>query len=176
MAGLDDILKMLPIDQIAAKLGVDNDTAAAAVQQGGAAILTGLQQNASTADGSAAITAALGKHADAAPVQDVAAVNTAEGGKILQHVFGDKEQEVTSTLNQSEHTAGIDFSKLLPMLAPVVMGMLAKGTSGNTSAAAAPEASSGGLGGLLGGLLGGGNKSSGGGLDIGGLLGGLLGK
>lgn len=175
MAGLDDILKMLPIDQIASKLSVDPDTAAQAIEQGGGAILSGLQKNASTPEGASAIEAALGKHTGLGSTVDVDAVDENDGQKILTHVFGGKEQEVASALTNEPQTAGIDFGKLLPMLAPVVMGMLA-----NSQAKAAPaQQDSGGfdLGGLIGGLLGGGQgqQSSGGGFDLGGLLGGLLG-
>lgn len=171
MAGLDDILKMLPIDQIAAKLGVDPGTAAAAVEQGGGAILSGLQKNAETPEGASAIEAALGKHAGVGDAVDVDALDTADGEKILGHVFGGREQQVAQSLTEAPQTAGIDFGKLLPMLAPVVMGMLAKNQSGGVASAG----SGGGIGDLIGGLLGGGGQQTGGGFDIGGLLGGLLG-
>jgi hypothetical protein len=171
MAGLDDILKMLPIDQIASRLGVDPDTAAAAVQQGGGAILSGLQRNAASPEGASAIEAALGTHGGLGDSVDVDQIDTTDGGKILGHVFGGREQEVAKALTDEPQTAGIDFGKLLPILAPVVMGMLAKNQGPGASAQAAP--SSGGLGDLLGGLLGG--SSSGGGIDVSGMLGGLLG-
>jgi len=182
MAGLDDILKMLPIEQIAAKLGVDPDTAAQAVQEGGGAILSGLRQNASTPAGASAIEAALGKHTGLGDRVDLDRVDTADGGKILQHVFGGKEQEVARALTDEPKTAGIDFGALLPMLAPIVMGLLAKNKTAATSSAApgqtAPAgAASGGIGDLLGGLLGGGGSSAsaGGGFDLSSVLGGLLG-
>lgn len=174
MAGLDDILKMLPIDQIAAKLGVDTATAQAAVEQGGGAILSGLQKNAESPEGASAIEAALGKHAGDGGTVDVDAVDTADGEKILSHVFGGQEQQVAKSLTEAPQTAGIDFGALLPMLAPVVMGMLAKNQSGGGASA---PAAGGGIGDLIGGFLGGGAQQggSGGGFDIGGLLGGLLG-
>ncbi len=175
MAGLDDILKMLPIDQIASKLGVDPDTAAQAVQQGGGAILSGLQRNAATPEGSSAIEAALGKHTGLGDTVDVDQIDTIDGGKILQHVFGGKEQEVARALTDEPQTAGIDFGALLPMLAPIVMGLLAK----KQAPTQAPPSGglSGGLGGGLGDMLGGllGGSSSGGSLDLGSVLGGLLG-
>lgn len=167
MPGLDDILKMLPIDQIASKLGVDAGTAQSAIEQGGSAILNGLQTNASTPEGSAAIESALGAHAGAPGTFNIDDIDTADGGKILSHVFGGREQEVAQTLSDDKQTAGIDFGALLPMLAPVVMGLLAKGRGG-----APAQGQGGGIGDMIGGLLGGGQ---GGGVDIGGLLGGLLG-
>lgn len=179
MAGLEDILKMLPIDDIAAKLGVDPATAQQAVNEGGATILGGLQKNAATNDGAAAIQAALKKHAGPG-ASSLDEVDQADGQKILTHIFGGEKENVEKALTQDKATAGIDFGKLLPMLAPIIMGMLAKG---NTAQQAQPESSGGGisdlLGGLLGGLGGGGNQQSGGGLDLGGLLnglGGLFGK
>ena len=151
----------------------------AAVAEGGGAILTGLQKNASTTEGSAAIEAALGKHADASVPASVDDVDTADGEKILGHVFGGKEQEVAQTLTSDTQTAGIDFGKLLPVLAPIVMGMLAKSQASKTTSASGSSGSSGsgggGIGDLIGGLLGGGSGSGGGGFDIGSLIGGLLG-
>ena len=185
MAGLDDILKQLPIDEIASKFGVDPSVAQQAVQEGGGAILTGLQRNAATPEGSAAIEKALGQHAGKADGKvELDAVDTADGEKILRHVFGDKEQAVAQKLTEEPQTAGIDFGKLLPMLAPIVMQLLAKNQQNQAPAAPQqqPQSSGGGIGDLIGGLLGGGRQQSpqpqqqsGGGIDIGGLLGGLLG-
>lgn len=177
MAGLDDILKAVPIDQLAAQLGVDPQVARQAVEEGGATILSGLQRNAATPDGSAAIEKALGKHAGGGSL-DLDAIDPAEGDKILGHVFGDQKAAVERRLTDEPQTAGIDFGKLLPMLAPIVMGVLAQ-TQGQRSGGATDEQGGGfDVGGLIGGLLGGGGggaQAGGGGLDIGGLLGGLFG-
>ncbi|MDT0156158.1 DUF937 domain-containing protein [Microbacterium sp. ARD32] len=174
---VEEILKHVPIDDIAEKFGVSRDVARQAVQEGSAAIVGGLAKNAETPEGSSAIEGALNRHGGFSGASKVDDVDQADGGKILGHVFGDKKQEVTDSLTKSEKTAGgIDFGKLLPILAPIVMGLIA-GAKGGSSG------SGGGLGGILGGLLGGGSStgsgtqaSSGGGLgDILGGLGGLLG-
>lgn len=169
----DEILKQLPIDDIAERFGVSPDVARQAVQEGGAALLGGLAKNAETEEGSAAIDKALSRHEGFNGVSKVDDVDEADGEKIVKHVFGDKQQEVVNTLTSSEKTAGgIDFGKLLPMIAPIIMGLIAnaKGSSGGAG---------GGLGGLLGGLFGGSQsdqQASGGGLgDILGGLGGLFG-
>jgi hypothetical protein len=183
MAGLDDILKVLPIDQIASRLGVDPDTARKAVQQGGGAILSGLQKNAATPSGASAIEAALSKHTDLSDHVDLDRIDTSDGGKILRHVFGGREQDVAQALTDEPRTANIDFGALLPMLAPVIMGLIAKKTptaSASTAGTAPTPATSsdapgpGGIGDVLGGLIGGGANRSGGGFDLGGLIGGLL--
>lgn len=174
MAGLDDILNSLPIDEIASKLGVDPDTAKKAVAEGGATILGGLQRNAQTPEGSAAIRQALGKHTGMPDTVDVNAVDTEDGQKILGHIFGSQEPEVAQKLTEAPQTAGIDFGKLLPMLAPIVMGLLAKKQPDGQQGAPGQQEGSGGIGDVIGGLLGGGGSGgSGGGIDIGGILGGL---
>jgi hypothetical protein len=175
MTGMDDILKALPIDDIASRLGVDPGQARQAVEEGGATILSGLQRNAQTPDGAAAIEKALGKHGGevAGGRVDLNALDTADGEKILGHIFDGQEQAVAQKLTQEPKTAGIDFGKLLPILAPIIMGVIA---NQQKDKAPTPDAGSegGGLGGLIGGLLGGGGSGSSG-IDIGGLLGGLLG-
>lgn len=180
MAGVDDILKALPIDQIASQLGVDPSEARRAVEEGGATILSGLQANAQTPDGAAAIEKALGQHGSeiSGGRVDLNAVDTTDGQKILGHIFGGQEQAVAQKLTDEPKTAGIDFGKLLPMLAPIVMGLIANSQK-SQAPTQTPAEGGGGIGDLIGGLLGGGAGGSGGGtpggIDIGGLLGGLLG-
>lgn len=192
---INDILKNIPIDDIATKLGVSPDVAAQAVEQAGGALLTGLASNAQSKKGSASIQAALSKHEGFSGASSLNDIDEEDGKKIVQHVFGKNETAVAKTLSDSKETAGgIDFAKLLPILAPIVMGLIANGAKSKKESASEEDSgggigdiiggllgggsSSGGgidLGGMLGGLLGGGGKSSGGGIDLGGMLGGLLG-
>ena len=179
MAGLDDILKALPVDQIADQLGVDPSEAQRAIEEGGATILTGLQRNAQTPEGAAALEKALGKHgSEVSGGVDLNALDTADGQKILGHIFGGQEQAVAAKLTEEPKTAGIDFGKLLPILAPIIMGLIANQQKSKAPTQGA-QSEGGGLGDLIGGLLGGGGSPTGsaspGGIDIGGLLGGLLG-
>ena len=151
---LDDILKQVPVDDIAEKLGVSRDEAKVAIEQGGAVLLGGLAKNAETPEGSAAIQKALQKHEGATGAATVDDVDQADGGKIVAHILGGNEKEVTSKLTESKATPGIDFGKLLPILAPIVMGLIANANKDKKADAGAPE-SGGGIGDLLGGLLGG---------------------
>ncbi|KJL32175.1 DUF937 domain-containing protein [Microbacterium azadirachtae] len=174
---IDEILKQVPIGDIAQKLGVSEDVARQAVQEGGAALLGGLAKNAETEEGSSAIEAALAKHDSFSGAASVDDIDEADGQKIVSHVFGDNADQVAQTLTSDQKTAGIDFGKLLPMLAPIVMGLIANSQKGS-----AGGSGGGGLGDLLGGLFGGGQQqgsgtaSGGGGLgDILGGLGGLFG-
>ncbi|WP_226534183.1 DUF937 domain-containing protein [Microbacterium paraoxydans] len=192
---LDDILAQIPIDDIAQKLGVSRDEAKVAVEQGGAVLLGGLAKNAETDEGSAAIQNALKKHEGGTGAANVDDIDQADGGKIVAHILGSKEKEVTKELTESKATPGIDFGKLLPILAPIVMGLIANANKDKKSETAAGEEGSGGIGDLIGGLLGGsgsgsgsggigdviggllggGNGSGSGGIDLGGILGGLFG-
>jgi len=114
--------------------------------------------NAEDPAGAASPTEALGQHVD----------DAADGEKIVHHVFGDNEGAVVNQLG------GGLVAKVLPLLAPVVMGFLAKSVLGKGGGGGdAARARPGGLGDVLGGLLGAGK---GGGLGgLGDVLGGLLG-
>jgi len=172
---LDDILKQVPIDDIAEKLGVSRDEAKVAVEQGGAVLLGGLAKNAETDEGSAAIQNALKKHVGTAGASKVDDIDQADGDKIVSHILGAKKTEVTKELTESKATPGIDFGKLLPILAPIVMGLIANANKDKTAKADAGAESSGGIGDLIGGILGGGDSGGSGGGGIGDVIGGLLG-
>lgn len=176
MAGLDDILKQIPIADIASKLGVDEKTAQAAVAAGGQTILSGLQKETETAEGKAALSSALTKHAGDKKVASADDVDAVDGGKILGHIFGGEQDQVAARLGASSGAGGIDFGKLLPVLAPIIMNYIANQKSSGEKAASEKDSGGFDLGDLLGGILGGGGSSQGGGFDLGGLLGGLFGK
>jgi hypothetical protein len=132
--------------------------------------------NAEDPAGAASLTEALGQHVDDAADGgvDLGQVDTADGEKIVHHVFGDNEGAVVNQLGGLGGLGGGLVAKVLPLLAPLVMGFLAKsvlgkGGGGGDAASARP----GGLGDVLGGLLGAGE---GGGLGgLGDVFGGLLG-
>ncbi|WP_421743644.1 DUF937 domain-containing protein [Cellulomonas sp.] len=196
MAALDDLTATIPIDQLAAKLGVDTATAQSAVAAALPALLGGIEANAQDPAGAASLSRALGTK-DPALVEggvDLDQVDTDDGAKIVRNVFGANQDQVVAALGSDSRTPDQSIiAKVLPMLAPIVMAFLAKqlsGRSGGTQSAATEGggglgdvlggvlggggSSGGGLGSVLGGMLGGGGGSSGG-IDIGGILGGLLG-
>ncbi|UNK70394.1 DUF937 domain-containing protein [Microbacterium sp. H1-D42] len=189
---LDAILKQVPIDDIAERFGVSQDVARQAVEEGGAALLGGLAKNAETPEGSSAIEQALSRHEGFTGASKVDDIDAADGEKIVKHVFGGKEEEVVNTLTSSEKTAGgIDFGKLLPVLAPIIMGLIANANKGKSAGGGggigdligglfgggggSAQGAGGGIGDILGGLLGGGGQGGSGGGGIGDILGGLLG-
>lgn len=182
---LDTLLSLVPVSEIAQKLGVDEDTAFAAVKQTLPGLVGGMALNASSDDGQQKLAGALGKHTPASGKISLDAIDTEDGKKIVKHVLGDNEDAVAQQLGAK--AGGLDIGNLVPMLlpilAPIVMQFLA-GRVGGGAAAPTQTGSQGGglgdvLGDLLGGLMGGGSaqggsaQSQGGGL--GDILGGLLG-
>jgi hypothetical protein len=177
MASLDDLLSQIPISQIAAKLGVDEATATAAVKSAIPTLVGGLEANAQDPAGAASLESALTQHADPALLTggvDIDQVDAADGEKIVSNVFGDNTNQVISALGDTGGAGGSNLiAKLLPILAPIVLAFVAKQfTGGGAAAPAQAQAGGGGIGDLLGGLLGGGGQSAGG---LGNVLGSLLG-
>ncbi|MFH5207043.1 DUF937 domain-containing protein [Antrihabitans sp. NCIMB 15449] len=185
MASLEDLMSQIPISQIAAQLGVDEQTASNAVKTVVPTLVGGLQANTQDPKGAESLETALNQHGDLLDGGvDIDKVDVADGSKIVSNIFGSTQNQVVSTLGSAPGGVGGDLIKqLLPILAPIVLAYVAKQLTGGGGAAApqaqaqAPAATGGGaLGDLLGGLLkgatsGGGGASGG----LGGVLGGLLG-
>lgn len=177
-SSIDDLLAEIPIDQIAGQLGVDAEQARCAVGGALPALFGGLKANADDPAGAASLAGALSQH-DPGLVEggiDVRQVDTADGEKIVDHVFGASKDQVVAQVSGAAGTDQGILQKLLPILAPIALSFLSKKLGGGQAAApdgsAGGSAAGGGLGDLLGGLLGGGGSSSGG-LDVGGVLGSL---
>src|SRR5689334_17130934 len=181
MADLNALLDQIPIGDIAQQLGIDEDTAEAAVKQVLPGLVGGLAANAKRDDKSAEMLTNTLKHHNKGVVKSVKDVDVADGKKIVKNVFGPNEDAVASKLagasTKSDVTGDI-IKQVLPIVAPIVLSWLASQFLGGKEEAAAPKeepketsSSSGGIGDLLGGLL-----SSPQGQEIAGdLLGGLLG-
>lgn len=188
MTEFDDILRQIPVDQIAGMLGTDRQTAQAAVEAAVPTLLAGMHNNAQASDGAASLESALSQHRDGLMEGgvDASQVDTADGEKIVSHVFGGQQDQVASQLAGTTQPGGVGgdlIKKLLPILAPIVMSYLANKVLGGRGQSSGADGSGGtggsgqaggiDLGGILGGILGGAGGAGGGGL--GDLLGGLLG-
>ncbi len=187
MSEFDELFKQIPISDIAAKLGVDEATASAAVKSALPALVGGLGANAADPAGAASLEKAVSKHGPALVTGGVnlADVDENDGKKIVSNIFGDKQDKVVGALDAKAGGGMSDIvAKVLPILAPIVLSWLAsKFLGGGSSKASSPAGSSGGgIGDILGSILGGSGtgttksapaQSSGGGL--GDILGGLLG-
>ena len=200
----DEILSQIPLGQLAQQLGVDEATAEQAVRQAVPALLGGMEANAQDPGGAASLEKALGQHTGMSlEGLNLGQVDTADGEKIVGNIFGDNSEQVINKLGGDTGGSGL-MQKLLPILAPILLSMLAgkflgKGQSqpapgqasgpmpsggsgggledliGSATGGGAAGGSAGGIGDLLGGLLGGSGGSGGSSDAIGDLLGGLLG-
>jgi hypothetical protein len=199
----DEILSQIPLSQLAQQLGVDEATAEEAVRSAVPALLGGMAANAQDAGGAASLEKALSQHTSN-PLEGlgIEGIDTKDGEAIVGNVFGDNTDQVINKLGGQTGGKGL-MQQLLPILAPIILSMLAgkfmmgqaaptggqvpsggpmpSGDSGaggledllGGATTGAGGASGGGLGDLLGGLLGGSSGGSAAGMDD--LLGGLLG-
>ncbi|WP_431841122.1 DUF937 domain-containing protein [Calidifontibacter indicus] len=186
MDARQDILDQIPMDQLAAQVGADEQTTRAAAEQLIPALVGGLQANAQDEAGAQSLFDALGDHQGGTPA--LGQVDTREGQQIVSHVFGANQDEVVNRLGGMDGGAGGDIlKKLLPILASIVLSyisgkVLSGGQAGGQAtgqAAPTQDADAGGLGDILGSILGGmgGGQGAQGGLPggLGEILGGILG-
>ena len=174
----EEILAQIPLGDLAQQLGVDQSTAEQAVRQAVPALLGGMQANAADPGGAASLERALSQHTSN-PLEGLGlgGVDTKDGEAIVGNIFGDNTDQVVNKLGDTSGGKGL-MSQLLPILAPIVLSMLAgkfmKGQTGAPAPAGGSTPSGSGMGGLDD-LLGGGAAGGSGGGGIGDLLGGLLG-
>ena len=135
-------------------------------------LLAALKRNSSSQEGAEALARALDQHKDDR-VDNVPAylgkADTNDGSKILQHIFGNDNQRVQTTLAKETGMDLDQVSGVLTRMAPMLLGMLGQQKAQQNLAPS-------GISGLLSSLLGGATQSqqpqpSG----LGGLLSGLLG-
>jgi len=174
MTDLNTLLSQIPVSDVAKQLGVDDDTAEAAIKQVLPGLVGGLQANAE-AGGGASLEKALDSH-KSKQIRSLADVDTGDGEKIVKNVFGDNTDKVATKLAEADPKPNVTMDiikKVLPIVAPIVLSFIATQfltPKADAKAAAAPAAG-GDLGSMLGGLLSDPNTQS----MMGGLLGGLLG-
>jgi len=188
---LENLIAMISqsgeLSQIGRQFGLDDRQMASAVASLAPVVAAGMRRNMNDPRGVVALVDALqrGSHAQyvdnaAAPAYDAM---RDDGNAILGHVFGSKDVS-RGVAMQAANSSGISSSilkMLLPIIASMVMGSLAKKMGGGSSAPA-PQGG-GGLGDILGDILGGGRqsapapqpRSSGGGGGLGDILGDILG-
>ncbi|USC16433.1 DUF937 domain-containing protein [Rhodococcus sp. 11-3] len=172
MPSLDDLLSRIPVDQIARRLDVDEQTAATAVRAALPTLVGGLEANTRHPDGASSLLSALDQHRSPALLDggvDVTDVDTADGDRIVANVFGDHKDRVVQTLGRADGAGGNDLvARLLPILAPIVLTYLAEQVGRSSGG-------QGGLGELLGGLLRSATNGTGSGGGLDGVLGSVLG-
>ncbi len=166
---ITDLLgQMGGLSSIAKELGISESQAASGAAALAPAILGGFKKQAQAQPaGLEGLGGLLGKLGGGGLLDDVLApqpTNVNRGNDVLGQIFGSKDVSRTVAQNAASNT-GLSpdlLKKMLPMVAMLVTGYMAKqrgaGATAQDAPAAAPRAPSAGsgLGGMLGGLLGGG--------------------
>lgn len=155
----DVIAQMGGLQSMARELGVSEAQAASGAAALLPAMLGGFKKQAQAQPrGGAGVGDLLSRLGGGALLDDVVApqpTDVSRGNDVLGAIFGSKDVS-RAVAQHASGQSGLDPSilkKMLPILAMVVTGFMAKRRA---AAPAADQASAGGLGGLLGGMLGGG--------------------
>jgi hypothetical protein len=167
---ITDILRQMGgLQSMARELGISEDQAASGAAALAPAILGGFKKQAQAQPtGLEGLGGLLSQLGGGGLLDDVVAAkptDVSRGNDVLGQIFGSKDVSRAVAQNASSQS-GLSpdlLKKMLPMLAMLVAGYMAKqrgAGAGATATQASPSA--GGLGGLLGGLLGGGGTSPGG--------------
>ncbi|MFI6291772.1 DUF937 domain-containing protein [Nonomuraea sp. NPDC050790] len=152
------------LQQIAGLLGTDTATARSVVEAATGTIAGGMARNAENMDGAQSLRSALDQHVDADPFSGDVASLSRDGEGILGHVLGSQgTEQAAQGLAQFAGINSGTIMKLLPLIAPMIMSLLAnRASQRNMDAGAVANdlnqeqagMQTGGLGDLLGGLLG----------------------
>ncbi len=180
MAGLDDLIAQIPVQDIASKLGADQGEVSAAIHQLVPALVGGLQVNAQNDDQLAGkIASSAEQHAGlldgGVTVDDV---DENDGDKIVANIFGGNDSTAVASALAGQAPGGSSLvQKLLPILAPIVLAYIGQQFSKNNAPAQeqAAQSGGGGIGDILGSILGGATGGGGGNNPLGSILGSVLG-
>jgi hypothetical protein len=165
---LTDILgQMGGLKSMARELNLDEQQAASGAEALLPSILGGFKKQAQAQsagiDGLGGLLSQLGGGNLLDDVLSPQPTNVDRGNNVLGQIFGSKDVSRAVAQDASAKT-GIDpavLKKMLPMLAMLAAGFMAKHASAQRTTEEAPAHAGGGLGGLLGGLLGGGGAATG---------------
>ena len=167
----DMLAQMGGLQSIAHELGVSESDAAAGAAALAPAILGGFKKQAqaqpSGVEGLGGLLSQLGGGSLLDQVLAPQPTDVSRGNDVLGQIFGSKDvsRTVAQTAAAQSGLSPALLKRMLPLLAMLITGYMAKQRGG--AAGAAGAASSGGLGGLLGSVLGG--QQAGGNTGLGGL-------
>ena len=169
----------MDLSEIGRQFGLDEAQTRAAFEALAPVVAAGVRRNAASDGGLGDLLGAVLKGDHGRYLDDPAALGSrdsvADGNAILGHIFGSKDvsRGVAQQLSSQSGIGADILKKLLPVIAAMVMGQIAKKSFGGGQA----SGGGGSLGDILGSVLGGGQQAQGGGLgdSLGNVLGGALG-
>jgi len=136
-------------DQAENKFGINRNQVLALLAVATPLIISYLRNKSQDAKEAEALNSALDKDHNGSILNDPSQIEArqAEGGSILDHIFGGQKSTVENQLSQNTGISIDKIGPILAMLAPVVMGYIGQQKQQSNVGA-------GGLGDLLGGILG----------------------
>ena len=155
MSLIDSVQEQLgpnQIDQISQQLGISPGIANTAVSAALPMILAGMARHAQQPDGATTLDQAIAAHNDlpndaSSVIASGPPVDASTGtGGLLGRIFGSHRETVTGGVQQASGLDADQAKKLVLMLSPILLGMLARRQFGNTTDA---EKSPGALSGTL---------------------------
>ena len=152
------------ISQLSQQLGTDPDTTRPAVPAAVTALLGGLSQNAQQPGGAQQLENVLAEHGGGGLLDSLGGLGGllgggsagSQGGGILSHIFGNHQPAVASQVGQTTGLNQGQAGRLLILLAPLVLGYLARQRQQqpvNAGAGAGYAPAGGGMTGGIGGSL-----------------------
>ena len=152
---VDSVMQQLGGSNLSAlsqQIGADEGTTQRAVQAALPMLLGGLARNSAQPEGAAALGNALNEHRGGGLLDNLGSLinnpSSGQGGGILGHIFGGRRSTVEQGVGQATGLDGQQVGKLLMVLAPIVMAVLARRHAQPATADAAPQPD-GGLGPML---------------------------
>ena len=145
---MSSVLSNSSLNSVTGKTGVDSSDVAGILASALPSLLNGANDQASSASTAESFYEAVNSHA----AKDPEDVDTDEGAKIVSHLLGKKENTVMKEISKKTGVSTKNVALVLAAAAPIIMNLLGKQSSSQTSSS--------GVASLLGSLLGGSSGSS----------------
>lgn len=118
------------VGQLARSIGASEGATSKALGGAIPMILKGLAGNSGRSGGADALASALDRDHDGSILDDIGGFlgggSTSTGDGILRHVLGDRRPQAESALGKMSGLKGAQISKLLALVAPMIMGFLGR--------------------------------------------------
>jgi len=145
---VDSVMQQLGganLSQLSQQIGADESTTQQAVQAALPMLLGGLARNSANPTGAASLSGALAEHRGGGLLDNLGSLignpQSGAGAGILGHIFGNRRETVEQGVGQATGLNQQQIGKLLMVLAPIVMAVLARRHAGAGAATgAAPQA------------------------------------
>ena len=110
------------LQQVAAKTGLNEKQIKKLIMLAVPIIIKYLTKNASSGDGALSLLSALNQHTDKKEMdQQLKEADEVDGGKIIGHIFGKKQPEVTQNLSAQSGLTQEQVNQILAIMAPAIM-------------------------------------------------------